>query len=206
MILEFIFGRYCIFCQAIISDGHMCSKCKKDLPYTDREVIKIKEDDNYLSVKSVFYYEDYIMDSIYRFKYKNRKHYAKYYARYMKSIIDNRFDVITYVPISKKRLKERGYNQAEVLAKELGKLINIEVKELIYRHKDTQKLRNKGVEARKNIIEGVFRKKCMVKGKKILLIDDIYTTGTTLNECSKVLNGNNVHCLTLACGKNTKKS
>ncbi len=107
--------------------------------------------------------------------------------------IMNSYDIISAVPIHKKRENERGYNQSELIAKELAK----NIKELKYQ-KTLKKIKNNSKqslltqEERSQNVKGVYeiQNKEIIENKKIILLDDIYTTGSTVNECSKVLKAN----------------
>ena len=112
---------------------------------------------------------------------KNKQNYCEYLRKY---------DIITTVPISKKRQKKRGYNQTELIAKELCKILSKRLnKNIIYKIKDNtpQSMLNK--KQREENIKGVYTVKNIksILNKKILIIDDIYTTGNTVNECARVL-------------------
>ena len=112
---------------------------------------------------------------------KNKQNYCEYLRKY---------DIITTVPISKKRQKKRGYNQTELIAKELCKILSKRLnKNIIYKIKDNtpQSMLNK--KQREENIKGVYIVKNIksILNKKILIIDDIYTTGNTVNECARVL-------------------
>jgi len=98
-------------------------------------------------------------------------------------------DEITFVPLSVERQKDRGFNQAEILANGIGLAINIPVLNLLYRVKDTPKQSLLSQQERLTNLKDVFKVKSphSLKGKTVLLIDDVFTTGTTLNECSLVL-------------------
>ena len=101
-----------------------------------------------------------------------------------------KYDTIVPVPISKKRKKKRGYNQSELLAKEIAYNANLVLeKESLYKIKDIVEQSKLNKENRLKNIQGVYElvNKEKLNKKKILLIDDIYTTGSTVNECSKVL-------------------
>ena len=113
-----------------------------------------------------------------------------------KKIFENiqKYDKIMPVPISKKRLKARGYNQSLLIAKEIAKKTNLElVNNCITKTKNIIEQSKLNREDREKNIKGVYKlnNKKLIENKKILLIDDIYTTGSTVNECSKTLrNGN----------------
>lgn len=143
---------------------------------------------------SCFYYSDVSATIIKNFKYNSKKYYAKYIAELMLDSGYNfsNFDIITFVPMSNKRKKERGFNQSEELAKEISKMVKIKVVPLLVKVKEGEHQAKLNQSSRmKNLIDSFsvhpeFAKE--VKGKRILVIDDVFTTGTTLNECAKVLN------------------
>ena len=100
------------------------------------------------------------------------------------------YDTIIPVPISKKRMKERGYNQSTLIAKELSKKIKIDLEiNCIIKVKNVKEQSKLNKEQREKNIQNVYelKNKQKIINKKILLIDDIYTTGSTVNECSKIL-------------------
>lgn len=105
------------------------------------------------------------------------------------------YDIILPVPISKKRYKQRGYNQTELIAREIGKRTDIElVTNCLYKEKNNvpQSTLNKEdrIENVKNAY--IIKNSKIIKGKRVIILDDIYTTGSTVNECSKLLKQNNV--------------
>ena len=102
---------------------------------------------------------------------------------------DREFDLVTCVPMHKDTLRERGYNQAELLAKECARLLGIEYADLLAKTKKNKTQHSiKAAERAKNVI-GVYSPidKNLIKGKRILIIDDIITTGSTLGECARIL-------------------
>lgn len=117
-----------------------------------------------------------------------------------------KYDIILVVPISKSRKKERGYNQSELIAKEISKIISVKLeKNILYKIKDTKPQSTLNKQQRKQNAEGAYiaENTLKIKNKKILIIDDIYTTGNTVNECAKVLvekeiKRNNIGILTIA--------
>ncbi|MCI8760296.1 MAG: ComF family protein [Clostridia bacterium] len=114
------------------------------------------------------------------------------------------YDTIIPVPISKKRRKERGYNQSELIGKEIAKKVGIDYNsQCLFKTKNIVEQSKLNKEEREKNIQGVYKieKTKLLENKKILLIDDIYTTGSTVNECSKTLkqaNPKQIGVLTLA--------
>lgn len=105
------------------------------------------------------------------------------------------YDIILPVPISKKRYNQRGYNQTELIAREISKRANIElVTNCLYKEKNNvpQSTLNKEdrIENVKNAY--IIKNSKIIKDKRVIIFDDIYTTGSTVNECSKLLKQNNV--------------
>lgn len=149
--------------------------------------------------------------SVYRFKYKNKRVYAEFYAAewerlYGKILRDWAIDVIVPVPLHPHRKRLRGYNQAEALAKALGRRMGIPVEShalrRIHNTRPQKKLNDK--ERRRNLREAFVLKKSWEEPKRILVVDDIYTTGSTIDSVAQILsrNGKNkVWFLTISIGQ-----
>ena len=143
---------------------------------------------------AAFAYSDSMKKSMYAFKYNNRREYAQFYAdaiaeKYGDIIKIWGPQVIVPVPLHKARLRKRGYNQAEILAKALSRRLGIPVDAgCLLRIKNTTPQKKLNDRQRCNNINNAFQMtKYSVEYKKILLIDDIYTTGATINECAMVM-------------------
>ena len=187
-----------------IQDG--CIKCGKPIIYHSLEKLDICGC-SYCFNKSFYFdkaiscieYSDISKSMILGFKYKNKTYMAKYISNIMKEKLDLEnieFDYITFVPLHKKRMRKRGFNQSEKIAKELGKMIDIPILDCIYRKSNTNRLYNLNRKERKIELKNAFLVKENINyanGKNILLIDDIFTTGSTVNEISKLLKLNNVN-------------
>ncbi len=124
-------------------------------------------------------------------------------ASVKKSFPDENFDIITFIPQTKKEATKRGYNQGELLATEVGKLLAIPTEPLLVKLYETERQHSLPFLSRSGNVFGTFDvcNKALVKDKKILLIDDIKTSGSTLNECSKMLRlyeAQSVHCAVIA--------
>ena len=154
------------------------------------------------------FYRDNVRDSIHRFKFYRCRFYAKPYAELIRKCLlmhsDIKFDYITWVPLSRKRYRERGYDQAQCLAEALARSLKIPIWGMLKKTRNTKAqstLQDKS--QRRANIAGAYTLAggIDVKGLSILLIDDVVTTGSTLSECAKVLliNGaERVYCATVA--------
>ncbi|GHU44741.1 hypothetical protein FACS1894111_12480 [Clostridia bacterium] len=131
---------------------------------------------------------------MYRFKYRDRQEYASFYARELskkhgKWIRWKQIDVIVPVPLHKRKKKLRGYNQAELVARELGKRVGIPVRtDVLIRCVDTKPQKEVSGRERKQNLRSAFRmRKTGVQLKNVLVIDDIYTTGSTIDGVAATL-------------------
>lgn len=193
-ILNFIYPPVCGICGKLNSD-FLCKKCEKVL---DSEAIYgvDKTLDKYFNEHLyIFLYQGIIRRIILKYKFQEEAYLYKTFVNFLlknKNFFEKieKYDTIVPVPISKKRKKKRGYNQSELLAKEIAYNANLVLeKESLYKIKDIVEQSKLNKENRLKNIQGVYElvNKEKLNKKKILLIDDIYTTGSTVNECSKVL-------------------
>lgn len=203
-------GITCIVCGAELTRDNrysMCDTCLSKLPFTQKSCEKcgreIYDDSKfcfdcegsgakYDKVYSVLNYEGVVSSLIYRLKYDGEKYLAKYLARFMVDKLRQsnvNFDIIVPVPLNKNRLKKRGFNQAELLATYIAKEMNKDMANVMERVVDTPFQARLTREERLNNLKDAFvvRDKTLVKGKTVLVIDDIFTTGSTINECATVL-------------------
>lgn len=112
------------------------------------------------------------------------------------SIENINFDYILYVPLHKKRERKRGFNQSKIIANQLGKELGVEVLDILERSKNTRRLFELDEKERKQELKNVFKISKDIENytnKNILLIDDIFTTGSTVNEISKLLKLNGIN-------------
>jgi len=167
------------------------------------------EGDNFTRVISPFIYKGYVADSIYRFKSRGCRQYAKTFAKYLKLAIeyyykDVNFDYIVSVPMTKRKLAERGYDQTQLIAQRLSAVLGIShLANALIKSKETAKQQGLSRDERKYNLAGAFEvvKPNEIDGKIILLIDDVFTTGATVEECSYALLANgakSVYVVTIA--------
>ena len=193
-----------------ILDG--CNKCGKPIVNFNLERENLITC-NYCYNKTFYFdkvisciaYDDISKKLILDYKYNQKTYLSRYIVDIMKEkyLLENiKADYILYVPLHKKRLKKRGFNQSERIARKLSKLIDIPVLDCITRVKNTKKLYNMNKEYRQIELKNGFKVKDninLIKNKNIILIDDIFTTGSTVNEISKVLklsSVNNIYVFT----------
>ena len=194
MLLDIIYPPVCGICDKI-NKKSLCKKCEiKIKPYQINEIKKIKNKSFNYQIK-ILKYENIIRDKIINYKF-NEKAYL--YKTFAKIILKNKkiygflkkYDIIMCVPMHIKKKMLRGYNQSELIAKELAKKLQIEKQfNNLVKIKDTKKQSTLTKEQRKTNLKNAFQIKNSekVKNKKVILFDDIYTTGSTVEECSKVL-------------------
>lgn len=154
----------------------------------------MKKEHAFLQTRGVFVYRGAIVKSMYRFKYSNRRDYAAVFAKEAYEahgawIARIGVQAIVPIPLHKKRKASRGYNQAALLARELGKLTGIAVDEkLLVRIVNTKPQKQLDDIKRKNNLKNAFLvTKNIVKLNKVLIMDDIYTTGSTVDAAAEVL-------------------
>ena len=198
--IHFITGSICHICGTTFpdspADNHLCGECLEKKPH-------------FSHARAIFSYEDVILNSIHQFKYKNDISTGEMLASFMADFSFPDIDFSDYslmmpVPLHIKRLRERGFNQSLILARAIGRKKHIPVNfSLLKRHKYTLTQTGYHKQERKQNIRGAFEvtdsKK--ITGSNILLIDDVYTTGATVNECAKILmkaGAQKVSVLTLA--------
>lgn len=196
MLLDIIYPPVCGICDKI-NKKSLCKKCEiKIKPYQINEIKKIKNKSFDYQIK-ILKYENIIRDKIIDYKF-NEKAYL--YKTFAKIILKNKkiygflkkYDIIMCVPMHIKKKMLRGYNQSELIAKELAKKLQIEKQfNNLVKIKDTKKQSTLTKEQRKTNLKNAFQIKNSekVKNKKVILFDDIYTTGSTVNEFSKYLIG-----------------
>lgn len=190
-----------------------CMRCGKPLRQQEREYCSDCERHAHAFERgySLWLHAGSVQNSIYQFKYHNRRIYGEFYVREMLQRYGDsirRWNITTIIPIplSKKRRRVRGYNQSEILAKGLGKNLNIPVdcKNLI-RVKDTRPQKQMDVRGRRENLSHAFR----WKGEEgicgnVLLVDDIYTTGSTIDSAAaelKKAGASEVYFLTISIGQ-----
>lgn len=196
-VLNIIFPPKCTLCGKI--GTYICNECEKIIKEYEINLIKKEyintEKNRKIEVNKfyIFKYEDIIRELLIKYKFNDQSYLAEAFSKIMSKnekicrFLKN-YDIIIPVPLSKKRKQERGYNQTELIIQKLGNGAKIETNSLI-KVKNIKPQSGKKLKDRARDIKGVYNLQNIdkIKGKKILLFDDIYTTGSTINECIKEL-------------------
>lgn len=211
-LLDMVYPRTCPVCSGIPPRGeYVCEDCRVKLPYIkgprcmkcSKPILEkeeeycydcMKKKHSYVSGRAVWVYDDVMRESIARYKYKGSLEYAEFYGKEIADChgkwIKVHGDILVPVPLHKRKQRIRGYNQAEVLAKIIGEKLQIPVRSKgLYRSRDTlpQKELN-DAERLKNLAKAFEAdKEQFSPAEKVMLVDDIYTTGSTIEACTKAL-------------------
>ena len=193
-IINLIYPNICGICGEKINERYTCGKCLNILEYYQGMVYLPRENiDYYDKVFSGFKYQGMLKIKMLQFKFRDNKYIAKTFGE-IASLMIKKYnltaDLIIPVPISKKRLLERGYNQSEYIARYASKLSGIGIKnDILFKIKDNLRQSDLDKQNRLKNVDGVYcvKNNKQIIDKKVILIDDIFTTGATINECAKVL-------------------
>ncbi len=213
--LDLLFPRKCVLCGKLLDscETDICRTCRVNAPRTPGSNRRL----SYLADwTAVWYYEDHVRESILRYKFGGARCYADAYGRLlgMRVLQDfpGSFDLLTWVPVSKKRRRKRGYDQVELLACAVSRETGIRGERLLRKIRDNPPQSGIDDDARRRAnVLGVYRAENpeLVSGKRILLLDDVITTGATAGECARVLltaGAKEVYCAAVASARgHTKK-
>lgn len=212
--------KQCPYCGALLEyNEDLCADCRKNLPvinYPKCEYCGAGKDRckcrkhklRYDGMSSPFYYENGVKTCVRRLKFEGKDFAADILAKNMKLSVEKDFsgvdfDFITFVPFSSYQKRHREYNQCELLAERLSHYMNVPVMDILVKIYENSTQHQVKEVTRKGNVMGVYdvKKDFSVKGKTVLLVDDIKTTGATLNECVKILKirgADKVYCTTAA--------
>ncbi len=190
-------GEYCERCGKEIDPKEtLCSDCKHPLHFFDKG-------------RSVFVYEDEVKNAILDMKYHEKMYLSEFFAKLLYDLFASELawdiDVVVSVPLHKARFRKRGYNQSELLARAFASLAGIKYKnDILKKVKNTHSQQELSREERLKNMMGTFEARPNKVYSKVLIIDDVYTTGSTIDACSKALLDNGykeVYFLTIATGR-----
>lgn len=191
-LVELLYPRKCVLCRSILpkDETDLCRSCRTDqpeYPYGKKKVPHVAD------LTALWLYQGNAAESLKRYKFGRCRHYAGSYGRLLAMRIHRDLpmaDIVTWVPVSRRRRRTRGFDQVELLANAVAPELGIPVEALLEKYRDNRA--NSGLrtpeERRANVL-GVYRAAApdRIAGKRVLLLDDIVTTGATASECARVL-------------------
>lgn len=209
-LLALLFPPKCLLCKRVLKDDELdlCRKCRVNGPECANFRKKLPFIDSWAAV---WYYEDNARRSLLRYKFRGKPNYATGYGRLLAMKLQEAhpdgMDLLTWVPISRLRRLRRGYDQVELLAQAVGQELGMEPVPLLrkIRHNRPQSRIIGEAKRRANVL-GAYRAENaeLLQGKRILLLDDIITTGATAGECARVLltaGAKEIHCGAMAVAR-----
>ena len=179
---------FCPYCKSFVEEADTeCSFCKS--------AGKFSEDHEILLVRSLGRFDDYYKELIHRFKYGKKIPLGKRLGQRLGETINDdsiflKSDFLIPVPLHNSRYRERGFNQSDILAEGISKVIGLSVlKSVLKRKKNTKDQTRLSPQEREKNVRGAFvvTEPERINGKKIILVDDVITTGATLSECARML-------------------
>ena len=195
--LKLLTPPWCLQCgKKLAGEGELCRDCQS-------------RSHRYVRGRALYEYDSAAL-GIYRFKYGRRREYAEYFGEQMAEYLggfvrETGAEALIPIPLHRRRMAARGYNQSELLTEAVGRRLELPVySRLLVRTKNTKPLKYQNYEERQNNLKKAFNiAENDVKLNTIILIDDIYTTGSTIDEAADALRAagaERVYFLTLACG------
>lgn len=190
---DLLYPPKCMLCGRLLRDSEavLCGRCGHELPEWDNAPRRVP---GYERCAAAFVYEEPIRGSILRFKFHGMQTYAVQFARWMavrvRGELRTSFDFVTWTPCSRRRRWSRDFDQAELLAKALARELDLEARPTLekFRHRPPQSKTKTAAKRRANV-QGAYRllPGADVRGRTVLVVDDILTTGATLGECGRIL-------------------
>ena len=228
LFLWLVFTNRCKYCNTLVKNNeHLCDDCKENLPIIKGEKCKYcgaekqrcnchKHKMEYDGITAPFYYEDSIAKAIRRFKFYGKDVLAEGLAERMADCVKEdfknvKFDFVCFVPFVLSQKLIRGYNQSELLAERLSEKLGLPLVDVMVKLFETKPQHKMNPRKRAGNVFGVYdiNENKDVTGKTILLVDDVRTTGATLNDCARILKirgADKVYCtVTALAGAKTKK-
>lgn len=192
-LLDLFFPPKCPFCGKVLDHAGICPACEKALPWTE-EGAGVRELSGGVRCAAPLWYEGKVREGLLRFKFQGARAAAgplgELVARCAAERFSGAFDVVTWVPVSRRRLRSRGYDQARLLAESACRLWEVRPEQLLQKITDNPAQSGLTEEAarRANVL-GVYEaaEPERIQGCRILLVDDICATGATLAECARTL-------------------
>ena len=209
-LMNIFFPPKCVLCGKVLknSETDLCHTCRTDT----EEFTKSRQKFSFVAGwTAMWYYNGNVRHSLLLYKFYNRRSYGAVYGRLLAMMLSSKplcdYDILTWVPVSRRRRWLRGYDQVELIARSAGQELNTPAIAVLKKIKHTKpQSRLPDYARRKANVMGVFSVSdpALIAGKRILLLDDIITTGATVSECARVLltaGAKEVHCAAVAAAR-----
>lgn len=191
-LLKLLYPPKCVFCTELLKDEEtdICGHCRRSIPRLEQPV---KRGSFFEACHSLYDYEDKVADAVKRFKFRGRSQYAVCFGSLIAMELLRRnveFDYITWAPVSRRRRRKRGYDQGQLLAKQIARDLQMPCGRALEKIRDNPpQSTRKDVAARQGNVLNVYRgvNTEQWKGKRVLVVDDVITSGATLSECCRIL-------------------
>ena len=209
-----LFPPKCILCQKVVSDTEtdLCHHCRINVEEFPKANLKIS---HVAGWTALWYYIHDVRHSILLYKFYGHRSFGSVYGRFLAMKLMKKplceYDILTWVPVSKRRKWSRGYDQVELIAVAVGKELGTPAVSTLKKIRHTKpQSRLPDISHRRANVLGAFAvtEPALVAGKRILLLDDIITTGATVSECARVLltaGAKEVHCAAVAALNKEKR-
>lgn len=189
-LLDWLFPKKCFLCgDFIVGEGDLCEACEKKLPEKPFRRLIVLEGERALPVSASVPYTEKFRQALHRMKFQGRRRMAKPMGRIAARALpaDFKADAVTWVPLSKGSLKNRGYDQSELLAREIARTLGIPCIAALEKVRETDEQHKLPRARRASNVEGAYAAAAEAAGKRLVLVDDIVTTGATLRVCAQAL-------------------
>ena len=195
LILSLIYPPKCPFCGRVLNRGEdgLCSACQRALPWIE-DGMPVKTVEHCDACLSPLWYRDGVRQGMHRYKFQQGRVHARLFGTLMAQCLQDRWrepvDLITWAPLSKQRRRRRGYDQAELLARQVGAVTGLRVVPTLVKIRNTKaQSRLSPSASRLANVQGAYacRPGIDLAGKRVILVDDVVTSGATLSQCAACL-------------------
>lgn len=208
-LLSLFYPPKCPFCARVLEQGEggLCRACQPALPWVGEDA-GARAVEHCAACLSPLWYQDGVRQGVHRYKFQGGQVHARLFGALMAQCLQDRWrepvDLITWVPLSRQRLRQRGYDQAELLAHRVGEVTGLPVAPTLVKTRNTRaQSRLNQTDSRAANIRGAYavEEGLRLTGRRVVLVDDVVTSGATLSQCAACLRAagaSTVIALTLA--------
>ena len=212
-LLDLLFPPKCVLCKKLLAreETDICHHCRQIAPEMEKPNFRLSFVAGWTAL---WYYKDDVRSSVLRFKFGGKRSYALSYGRALAMHLQQKgfsqYDILSYIPVSPLRKLHRGYDQVELIATTVAEELGVKLIPTLRKIRNTPPQSGfKDVSQRRANVLGAYKIKdaSLVRGKQILLLDDVITTGATASECARVLlvaGAKEVYCAAMAAAYQDK--